>query len=90
MEKRILFSRAIAKKIALKSFGLVLDCVLGYSDTGYAFPCDGAEFDQNYDEDLEEMGITPTSRRIQICGDEFDRLAKEFEGMVRKKYYRPS
>jgi len=90
MEKKPLFSRAIAKKVALKSFCFVLDCVLGYSDSDYGFPAEGVDFDQNYEEDLQELGITPTSRRIEICGDEFDRLCKQFEGMVRKKYYRPS
>lgn len=87
MEKKALFSQAIANKIALRSFGLVLDCIMGYSDTGYGLPADGADFDQNYEEYLEEMGITPTTRRIEQCGKAFDKISEGFEKMVRKKYY---
>jgi hypothetical protein len=88
MEKKTLFSKAIANKIALKSFGLVLDCLIGYSDSGYGLPSDGSEFEQNFEEDLEEMGITPTSKRIEQCRIAFNRLANQFEAMVRKKYYK--
>ncbi len=87
MEKKVLFSTAIANKIALRSFGLVLDCVLGYSDTGYELCAVGADFEQNYEEDLEQMGITPTAKRIAKCSDCFDNLIQGFIKMVRAKYY---
>ncbi len=88
MGKKQLFSKSVAKEIAHRSFGLVLDCILGYSDTGYGLPADGVDFDQNYEEDLVDMGITPTTRRIEQCGIEFDKLVAGFEKMVRNKYYK--
>ena len=50
-------NQKIAKQIAATSFGYVLDCILGYSDTGYAMSTDVSEFEQNFEEDLEEFII---------------------------------
>lgn len=86
MEKK--FTKKIAKEIAMTSFGYVLDCVLGYSDSGYTLEWDGEDFEQNFDEDLKELGLTSNERRIAIITKEFDLLKEKFEVYVRRKYYK--
>ena len=80
------FTRKIAKEIAHKSFDHVLDCILGYSDSGYELKSDVEIFEQNFEEDLQEKKIVVTERRIKICKEEYEKLQAKFEQFVRKKY----
>ncbi len=82
------FNKKVAKEIAKKSFGYVLDCILDYSDSQYGFNTSADEFEQNFEEDLEERGIVATERRIKIIRLEYEKLQKEFEAYLRKKYYK--
>lgn len=81
------FSRKIAKDIAMKSFGHTLDCMLGYSDSGYSLKNEGEEFEQNFEEDLQSMGIVVNERRIKVIVNRYNEICKRFEKMVRAKYY---
>lgn len=82
------FTKAIAKDIALSNFHYVLDGILGYADADYSFT-DGAEaFEQNFEEDLQERGITPTTYRLGIISKEYLIIKDAFELHIRKKYYK--
>lgn len=82
------FTRKIAKEIADKSFGYVLDCILGYSDTGYDMNTSTDEFEQNFEEDMQEKGIVITPHRVKVCCEEYNKLTTKFTAWVRKKYYK--
>lgn len=81
------FNRTIAKEIAEKSFCHVLDCILGYSDTGYDLSYSSEEFEQNFEEDLEEKDITVTNKRIQIINEYYEKMRSKFITQTRKQYY---
>ncbi len=81
------FDRKIAMGIAERSFGHTLDCLLGYSDSRYTLKTDVSEFEQNFEEDLEEKNIAITPRRLKIICQCYESLVTKFEVMVRKKYY---
>ncbi len=67
------FTKKLARKIADQSFCYMLDCVMGYSDSGYSLNTFGEEFEQNFEEDLEELGITATSKRLKIIVNYYDK-----------------
>ena len=81
------FNRTIAKDIAETSFGYVLDCILGYSDTGYDMSTDVSEFGQNFEEDMEEKNIVITDKRIKIISEYYERMRLDFIAKTRKKFY---
>lgn len=80
------FTTKIAKQVALKSFGHVLDCVLGYTDPDYSLATPIEEFEQNFEEDLTDMGVVVNQRRLDKCSDEYKKLTTGFEIKVRKAY----
>lgn len=88
MEQKVLFSKKIAREIASKSFGHLLDCIMGYSDPDYSFNTPTSEYEQNFEEDLQEWGVTITSHRVEIIKSEFDKMKSKFEAAIRKKYYK--
>lgn len=81
------FNKTIAKQIADKNFSHTLDCIMGYSDAGYSLKDDADTFEQNFAEDLEEMGILVNDRRLKIISDCYANSVKNFEKLIRKKYY---
>ncbi len=81
------FTKKIAKEIAARSFGHTLDCVLGYADSGYGLGDDVSNFEQNFEEDLEEKNIQITPYRLKVCCECYTDMVHKFELMVRKKYY---
>lgn len=83
------FSQKIARQVAEKSFGHVTDCILGYADSGYDLQSySGEDFEQNFEEDLREMGLVSNERRIRICAKQFDKLKDGFEKYIRRRYYK--
>jgi len=86
--KKNSFTRKKAREIADISFCYLLDCMMGYSDTGYDLSEEASYFEQNFEEDLEKENIPITPYKIKIISEEFDKLKKEFENYVRKKYYK--
>lgn len=81
------FNKTIAKEIAATSFGYVLDCILGYSDSGYDMSNEATEFEQNFEEDLEEKNIVITDKRIKIISEYYEKMRLDFIAKTRKKFY---
>ncbi len=81
------FTKKIAKEIAEKSFGYVLDCILGYSDDDYNLSMKAEEFEQNFTEDLEEKNIIVTGKRINVINDYYDQMTLKLVNSLRKKFY---
>jgi len=82
------FNRTIAKEIAETSFGYVIDCIMGYSDTGYNLDTEKDEFEQNFKEDLEEKNIVVTDKRIMIIGDYYKQFRDKLKKQIEDKYYK--
>jgi len=81
------FNRTIAKDIAKTSFCYVLDCIMGYSDTGYDMGTEASEFEQNFEEDLEEKNIVITDNRIKIISEYYEKMRIDFINKIRRKFY---
>ena len=81
------FNRTIAKDIAETSFGYVLDCILGYSDADYHMGTKASEFEQNFEEDLEEKNIVITDKRIKLIAEYYEKMRLDFISKTRKKFY---
>lgn len=81
------FTKRLINEIARRSFGYVLDCILGYSDSHYTFSTEVEEFYQNFEEDLLEKGITPTDYKVKKIGTAYEAIKNRFEVMVRNSYY---
>jgi hypothetical protein len=88
METTQEFNNTIAKEIALKSFGELLDTILGYtSDIGYSLQTDASEFEQNFEEDLQKKNIIVTSKKIKIISKYYEKNRIDLINKIRKKYY---
>ena len=75
---KIKFTKKIAKGIARKSFAYTIDCVLGNGDSPeYSLKDEGSTFEQNFEEDLQDMGITPTPYKVEIIARSYDRMVKD-------------
>lgn len=83
----MILTHKLVKEIAKQSFGHVLDCVLGYSDALYTMENTGEDFIQNFEEDLQESGLSPTEKRLEKIVKEYDNMRNKFINDVRKKYY---
>lgn len=82
------FTNKVAKEIASTSFGYMLDCVLGYSDSEYRFADSPEVFEQNFEDDLEGMGFTITAHKVEQIKIAYEKLKEGFEKTVRNKYYK--
>lgn len=80
------FTTAIAKEIAKTTFGHVVDCIRGYSDSGYDLRTDIEYFRQNFEEDLEEMGLTITESRIEKISKEYEKMILKLDSYITKYY----
>lgn len=81
------FNKTIAKRIAETSFGYVLECILGYSDSGYTLGTNAEDFEQNFEEDLEEKNIVITDKRIKIISEYYEKMRRDFVAKAEKKLY---
>ncbi len=69
------FTVKIAKQVAERSFYYVIDNILGRQDFHYPLettPTD--EFEQNFTEDLEELNITATPKRVEVIKAEYEKM----------------
>ena len=83
------FSKKIAKEIARKSFAYTIDCVLGNGDSPeYTLRDEGSSFEQNFEEDLQERGITPTTYKIQIVNKCYDKMTGDCKKHIEKFFKR--
>lgn len=80
------FNRKIAKQIAENSVCLVLDCILGISDYDYCLGTPSEIFEQNFEEDMQEIGINPTERRVRVCREEYDKIIAKIKKPLQKYY----
>jgi hypothetical protein len=79
------FTKKIARKIANNSLVYVLDCLLGYDDSGYNLSSEGHQFETNFTEDLEALDITATPKRVEIITQIFDTEIDKVHEYIRKK-----
>ncbi len=80
------FTKAIAKEIANRSFDDVLDCVLGRQDSDYSLGMTGEDFEQNFEEDLEEKGFVATESRLKAIAREYDKRVAKARHAIEKHY----
>ncbi len=68
------FNQKIAKEIAQKQFDQTLDAVIGYTDPDYHLSDDIDEYEQNFEEDLQEKGINPTPIKIEAITIQYQKM----------------
>lgn len=68
------FNQKIAKEIAQKQLDHTLDCVLGITDPDYHLSDTISEYEQNFEEDLQEKGINPTPIKIEAINKQYQRM----------------
>lgn len=68
------FNQKVAKEIAQKQLDHTLDCVLGNTDPDYHLSDDISEYEQNFEEDLQEKGINPTTVKIEAINKQYQRM----------------
>lgn len=78
------FNKKTAKEIALNSIYSIRDSIVGVSDLDYSLGVSVDYFEQNFEDDLKEKGITPTERRIEVCREEFEKIRKKLISAIDK------
>lgn len=68
------FSSKIAKDVAQHQFNWTIGCIIGTDDPDYFLFTDVEEFEQNFEETLEEIGINPTPKRIELIKKHYLKL----------------
>ncbi|HXR84302.1 MAG TPA: hypothetical protein VN722_08340 [Hanamia sp.] len=68
------FNQKIANEIAQKQLDHTIDCVIGATDPDYHLSDDIGEYEQNFEEDLQEKGIHPTPVKIEAINKQYQRL----------------
>lgn len=71
------FTKKLAQEVAQHQFNWTLGCVIGTDDPDYGFETPIDEFEQNFEETLEEIGINPTPKRIEIIKTKYDNLVNK-------------
>lgn len=80
------FTTKIAKQIAQNNFDQTLDCVLGIQDPDYSLEMEAEEFEQNFEEHLEEMGFNPTPGKISAIAKQYEALRLKAIKSLEKLY----
>lgn len=83
-EQKKRWSKKLAREIARTSFGYVLDCLKGVSDTGYTMSTTADDFQTNFEEDIEGLGFAVTSLKMDMIEAEYDILKAKFDQHVNK------
>ena len=86
VEKKLRFNASIAKAIATNQFGQTIDCIIGNSDPDYSLSDEIHVYEQNFEEDLQEMGINPTPVKIEQINIQYERLVKKAVEALEKIY----
>jgi hypothetical protein len=87
MKTRVRFSKKLAKEIAESAFGLVLDCVLGYSDSEYNMSTEAHSFEQFFEGELDEKDVVITTYKVKVISEYYEKMRLDFIDKTRKKYY---
>ena len=80
------FSQKIAKEKAQNQFDQTLDCVLGLQDPDYSLTDMVEKFEQNFEEDLEDMGFNPTPGKIKMINEQYEKLVAKTMNFLNKQY----
>jgi hypothetical protein len=80
------FNQKIAKQIANNSMQHVVGGILGTDDPDYSLDDDISQFETNFEEDLQKMGINPTLSKIEKINIQFEKqrakLIKYLENFI--------
>jgi hypothetical protein len=76
------FTKEIAKEIANNSLVFMLDCILGHDDSGYDLYSNVEEFEDNFTEELEELGIKVTKARLSTISKIYEKEATKIRKYV--------
>jgi len=88
MTTKVAFTKTIGKQIARTVFGyLMQDVLYGRFDFNY-LPIDQSvsEFHSEFENQLEELGINPTPKKIEYISQEFEKLQTEVIHQTEIKY----
>lgn len=86
MEAPKRFNQKIAKQIAQKQFDQTLDCILGVTDPDYSLSTDLNDFEQNFEEDLLEIGVNPSNWKIESITKHYGKLVEKAKKALTKMY----
>lgn len=78
------FNQKIAKEIAQKQLDHTIDCLLGNTEPDYHLSDDIAEYEQNFEEDLQEKGINPTPLKIENINKHYNRMIDKVTKALKK------
>jgi hypothetical protein len=82
------FTKKLAQDIAQYYINYILDCMLKYDDGGYSVTTDVDDFEQDFEEALEELGITPTPKRVEEIKVRYrklqDKALKKIESLYKE------
>lgn len=71
------FTKKIAQEIAQHQFNWTLGCIIGTDDPDYNLENDVDDFEQNFEETLQEIGMNPTPKRIEEIKSRYKKLASK-------------
>ncbi|MES2428269.1 MAG: hypothetical protein V4560_14915 [Bacteroidota bacterium] len=78
------FNQKIAKEIAQKQIDHTLDCVLGVTDPDYHLSDPISEYEQNFEEYLQEKGINTTPVKIEAINKQYQRMVNRAISSLKK------
>lgn len=84
-ENKIKFTQKIAKQLAQKQFNWTIGCLLGTDDPDYNLNNPIEEIEQEFEEDMEEIGINPTPKRVDAVKRHYQRMVDEIKSYLNKK-----
>ena len=79
------FTQKIAKDIAQDQLNWTIGCLLGTDDPDYNLDTDVSEFEQNFEERLEEIGINPTPKRLESIVKHYNKMTLQIKHYLNSK-----
>lgn len=79
------FNQTIAREIAQKQLDHTIDCVLGVTDPDYHLSDEVSEYEQNFEEDLQDRGINPTSVKIESINKQYERMVNKITSFLKNR-----
>jgi hypothetical protein len=80
------FTHKIAKEIAKNQFNWTLDCVIGRQDPDYGFETEKWEFEQNFEEELEQLNLCSCQEHLDIIYNYYKKLVDKVILKLEKMY----
>jgi hypothetical protein len=80
------FNKKIARQVAEKSFDQMIDSILGRTDPYHDLETSIDEYEQDFTEDMEEMNIIATPKRIQVVNTIFEAKVNKAKAVIEKLY----